>query len=143
MPAEHSKGDVVGSPARDCSNTVHAGVVIRGRLELWVDGRTVTLEAGDSFGFKSELLTSMYAVTDGFSGIHGTWSTPGTGMNFLDHNMCRLPGTDGTFTIVKGGMGVVTERIGAREVDGELVTAGHALTVAIAPSALTVRMPRR
>ena len=30
-----------------------------------------------------------------------------------------------------------------REVDGELVTAGHALTVAIAPSALTVRMPRR
>jgi quercetin dioxygenase-like cupin family protein len=32
-----------------------AGVVIRGRLELWVDGRTVTLEAGDSFGFKSVL----------------------------------------------------------------------------------------
>ena len=32
-----------------------SGVVIRGRLELWVDGRTVTLEAGDSFGFKSEL----------------------------------------------------------------------------------------
>ncbi len=30
-----------------------AGVVIRGRLELWVDGRMVTLEAGDSFGFKS------------------------------------------------------------------------------------------
>jgi transcriptional regulator with XRE-family HTH domain len=32
-----------------------AGVVIRGRLELWVDGRTVTLEAGDSFGFESAL----------------------------------------------------------------------------------------
>ena len=32
-----------------------AGVVIRGRLELWVDGRMVTLEAGDSFGFKSAL----------------------------------------------------------------------------------------
>ena len=30
-----------------------AGVVIRGRLELWVDGRSVTLEAGDSFGFQS------------------------------------------------------------------------------------------
>jgi diacylglycerol kinase family enzyme len=30
-----------------------------------------------------------------------------------------------------------------REVDGELVAAGHALTVAIAPSALTVRTPRR
>jgi transcriptional regulator with XRE-family HTH domain len=32
-----------------------AGVVIRGRLELWVDGRLVTLEAGDSFGFQSPL----------------------------------------------------------------------------------------
>jgi transcriptional regulator with XRE-family HTH domain len=32
-----------------------AGVVIRGRLELWVDGRTVILEAGDSFGFQSAL----------------------------------------------------------------------------------------
>jgi transcriptional regulator with XRE-family HTH domain len=32
-----------------------AGVVIRGRLELWVDGRTLTLEAGDSFGFQSAL----------------------------------------------------------------------------------------
>lgn len=64
------------------------------------------------FDFRSDLLRAMYAVTDGFSGINGTWSTPGTGMNFLDHNMCRLPGTDGTFTIVKGGMGVVTSRIG-------------------------------
>jgi hypothetical protein len=54
------------------------------------------------FDFRSDLLRAMYAVTDGFSGIHGTWSTPGTGMNFLDHNMCRLPGTDGTFTIVQG-----------------------------------------
>lgn len=32
-----------------------AGVVIRGRLELWVDGRMATLEAGDSFGFQSAL----------------------------------------------------------------------------------------
>ncbi len=32
-----------------------AGVVIRGRLELWVDGRMVTLEPGDSFGFQSAL----------------------------------------------------------------------------------------
>ncbi|MBS0558554.1 MAG: cupin domain-containing protein [Proteobacteria bacterium] len=31
------------------------GVVIRGRLELWVDGRAVLLEAGDSFGFLSTL----------------------------------------------------------------------------------------
>ena len=32
-----------------------AGVVVRGRLELWVDGRSVMLEAGDSFGFQSTL----------------------------------------------------------------------------------------
>lgn len=32
-----------------------AGVVIRGSLELWVDGRVFTLEAGDSFGFPSHL----------------------------------------------------------------------------------------
>lgn len=30
-----------------------AGVVVRGRLELWVDGRNVLLETGDSFGFES------------------------------------------------------------------------------------------
>jgi transcriptional regulator with XRE-family HTH domain len=30
-----------------------AGVVVRGRLELWVDGQSVVLEAGDSFGFES------------------------------------------------------------------------------------------
>lgn len=30
-----------------------AGVVVRGRLELWVDGQSVVLETGDSFGFES------------------------------------------------------------------------------------------
>jgi phytoene dehydrogenase-like protein len=64
----------------------------------------------DRFGFKSDLLKAMYAVTDGFSGLHGTWDTPGTGMNFLVHNMCRLPGSDGTWMIVQGGMGEVTRR---------------------------------
>lgn len=39
------------------------------------------------FDFKSPLLKSMYAVTDGFSGLNGSWQTPGTGMNFLMHNM--------------------------------------------------------
>ena len=32
-----------------------AGVVLRGRLELWVDGKVFLLEAGDSFGFASTL----------------------------------------------------------------------------------------
>jgi phytoene dehydrogenase-like protein len=63
------------------------------------------------FAFKSDLLRAMYAVTDGFSGLNGGWDTPGTGMNFLIHNMCRLPQADGTWMIVKGGMGTVTARL--------------------------------
>ena len=61
----------------------------------------------DRFGFKSDLVKAMYAVTDGFSGLYGSYDTPGTGMNFLIHNMCRLPGSDGTWMIVEGGMGTV------------------------------------
>lgn len=67
----------------------------------------------DRFGFRSDLLRAMYAVTDGFSGLNGTWDTPGTGMNFLVHNMCRLPGSGGTWMVVEGGMGVVTQRLAA------------------------------
>ena len=63
------------------------------------------------FDFKSDLLKAMYAVTDGFTGLYGTWDTPGAGMNFLVHNMCRLPGSDGTWMMVKGGMGTVTSRL--------------------------------
>ena len=65
----------------------------------------------DRFGFRSDLLKAMYAVTDGFSGLNGSWDSPGTGMNFLVHNMCRLPGSDGTWMVVKGGMGAVTEQL--------------------------------
>jgi transcriptional regulator with XRE-family HTH domain len=32
-----------------------AGVIIRGTLELWVDGKSFLLKAGDSFGFPSSL----------------------------------------------------------------------------------------
>jgi phytoene dehydrogenase-like protein len=53
----------------------------------------------------------MYAVTDGFSGLHGSFGTPATGMNFLVHNMCRLPGSDGTWMIVAGGMGTITQEL--------------------------------
>jgi phytoene dehydrogenase-like protein len=65
----------------------------------------------ERFGFRSDLVKAMYAVTDGFSGLLGTWDTPGTGMNFLVHNMCRLPGADGTWMIVRGGMGTVTRTL--------------------------------
>ena len=59
------------------------------------------------FNFKSELLIAMYAVTDGFSGLSGSFGSPGTGHNFLVHNMCRLPNSDGTFMVVQGGMGAI------------------------------------
>ena len=68
----------------------------------------------DRFGFASELVVAMYAVTDGLSGLHAGPDTPGSGHNFLVHNMCRLPGADGTWMIVEGGMGTVTQTIADR-----------------------------
>ncbi|MHB8418060.1 MAG: phytoene desaturase family protein [Myxococcales bacterium] len=78
------------------------------------------------FDFRSDLLRAMYAVTDGFSGLNAGWDSPGTGMNFLIHNMCRLPGADGTWMIVKGGMGTVTGRLReAAERAGAVVELGQ------------------
>lgn len=76
------------------------------------------------FGFESELMLAMYAVTDAFTGLAGTWDTPGSGMNFLVHNMCRLPGSDGTWMMVRGGMGVVTTALAeaARKAGAHLET---------------------
>ncbi len=61
------------------------------------------------FGFASPLLPAMYAVTDGFSGLCGSFGTVGTGMNFLVHNMCRWPGSDGTWMVARGGMGAIAQ----------------------------------
>src|SRR5207245_7130422 len=80
----------------------------------------------DRFAFRSDLLKAMYAVTDGFSGLNGDWDTPGTGMNFLVHNMCRLPGSDGTWMIVRGGMGTVTQTLaGAARQAGAMIETGR------------------
>ena len=85
----------------------------------------------ERFGFESDLIKAMYAVTDAFSGLAGTWDTPGTGMNFLVHNMCRLPGSDGTWMIVRGGMGTVTARLdeaarrAAATIETNAVSAAH------------------
>ena len=65
------------------------------------------------FGFDSELLVTMYVVTDGLSGLTAGPYTPGSGHNFLAHNMCRLPGADGTWMIVRGGMGTVSATFAA------------------------------
>src|SRR5215469_3113042 len=66
------------------------------------------------FGFASELLVAMYAVTDGMPGLSGSPWRPGSGHNLLVHNMCRLPGAGGTWMVVRGGMGKVTQAIAAR-----------------------------
>ncbi|MGB9376873.1 MAG: NAD(P)/FAD-dependent oxidoreductase [Mycobacteriales bacterium] len=60
------------------------------------------------FGFVSETVMAMYAVTDGMPGLTGSPWSPGSGHNFLVHNMCRLPGAGGTWMVVRGGMGTVT-----------------------------------
>ncbi|MDG4829579.1 NAD(P)/FAD-dependent oxidoreductase [Solwaraspora sp. WMMD1047] len=65
------------------------------------------------FEFDSELLVAMYAVTDGISGLNAGPDDPGTGHNFLVHNMCRLPGSDGTWMITQGGMGSVARTFAA------------------------------
>jgi phytoene dehydrogenase-like protein len=76
------------------------------------------------FGFKSELLMSMYAVTDGLSGLNAGPDDPGTGHNFLVHNMCRLPGSDGTWMIARGGMGTVSRTFAdaARAVGAQILS---------------------
>jgi phytoene dehydrogenase-like protein len=76
------------------------------------------------FGFVSDLLPAMYAVTDAFPGLHGSFDTPGSGFNFLVHNQARLPGSDGTWMVVEGGMGTVTQRLAdrARAAGATLVT---------------------
>jgi phytoene dehydrogenase-like protein len=67
----------------------------------------------ERFGFASDLVKAMYAVTDAFSGLDGGYETPGTGMNLLVHNMCRLPNSGGTWMIVQGGMGTITQKLEA------------------------------
>ncbi len=84
------------------------------------------------FAFSSELLEAMYVVTDGLSGLTAGPDTPGSGHNFLVHNMCRLPGSDGTWMIVRGGMGTVSSRFAeaARRSGARIVTGARAEFVA-------------
>ncbi|MCA1823472.1 MAG: FAD-dependent oxidoreductase, partial [Frankia sp.] len=80
------------------------------------------------FGFRSDLVLAMYAVTDGLTGLDGDADSPGSGLNFLVHNMCRLPGAEGTWMVVRGGMGTVTAAIGdAAQAAGAHIRTGHAV----------------
>ena len=77
------------------------------------------------FEFRSELLVAMYAVTDGLSGLTAGPDDPGTGNNFLAHNMCRLPGSDGTWMIAAGRMGTVSRTFAdAARAAGAVIVAG-------------------
>jgi phytoene dehydrogenase-like protein len=89
------------------------------------------------FGFKSELLTSMYAVTDGLSGLNAGPDDPGTGHNFLVHNMCRLPHADGTWMIARGGMGTVSRTFAdaARASGARLFTSSPVSSVTVSAGA--------
>ncbi|MEV4707650.1 NAD(P)/FAD-dependent oxidoreductase [Actinoplanes sp. NPDC049316] len=91
------------------------------------------------FGFKSELLMSMYAVTDGLSGLNAGPDDPGTGHNFLVHNMCRLPGADGTWMIAAGGMGTVSRTFAdaARAAGAQIFTGTPVSAVAVTQGAAT------
>lgn len=91
------------------------------------------------FGFKSELLISMYAVTDGLSGLNAGPDDPGTGHNFLAHNMCRLPGSDGTWMIARGGMGTVsaTFAAAARKAGAQILEASPVSAVTVSQNTAT------
>ena len=86
----------------------------------------------DRFGFRSETVLAMYAVTDGMPGLTGSPWSPGSGHNLLVHSMCRLPGAGGTWMVVRGGMGTVTARL------AELaVRAGAAIRTGVEVTAVT------
>ena len=91
------------------------------------------------FGFSSELLVAMYVVTDGLSGLTAGPDTPGTGHNFLAHNMCRLPGADGTWMVVEGGMGAVSGAFAeaAAKAGARLCTGAEATTLDVSGGAVT------
>jgi len=91
------------------------------------------------FGFDSELVVAMYAVTDGLSGLTAGPDTPGSGHNFLVHNMCRLPGADGTWMIVRGGMGTVTTTLAERATSAGTTVLTEAPVAQIDTSGGTVR----
>lgn len=93
------------------------------------------------FEFRSELLVAMYAVTDGLSGLTAGPDDPGTGHNFLAHNMCRLPGSDGTWMIAAGGMGTVSRTFAdaARAAGARIVTGAPVTAVTVTGTATTGR----
>jgi phytoene dehydrogenase-like protein len=81
------------------------------------------------FGFESDLVQAMYAVTDGFTGSASSWDDGASGMNFLIHNMCRMPQARGVWSLVRGGMGTVSRALAhASRERGAHIETGAAVT---------------
>lgn len=118
-------------PGRSVEETAqrHVRPALRGTFVALVRGSAG--EYLDRFGFSSDLLPAMLAVTDAFPGLHGGWDTPGSGHNLLVHNLARLPGADGTWMVVEGGMGTVTSRLAelARVARARLVTGAEVTAI--------------
>jgi phytoene dehydrogenase-like protein len=97
------------------------------------------LEYLDRFGFLSQRLLAMYAVTDGISGLTAGPDDRGTGHNFLAHNMGRLPGSDGTWMIVAGGMGTVSAALAdaARRAGAHLLVDSPVQRITLGPVGVT------
>lgn len=93
----------------------------------------------ERWGYRSDLLKAMYAVTDAFSGLHAGYDTPGAGHNLLVHNMCRLPGSGGTWMIVGGGMGTITQRFAAaaRQAGADIVTGRKVARIEVTAGAVS------
>lgn len=97
----------------------------------------------ESFTFHSELLKAVIA-TDGFVGSTGGYHTPGTALNFLAHNMLRLPPGDapknssplGAWQLVKGGMGAITSALATSATN-------HGATIRLRTLAKIVHTSRR
>lgn len=91
------------------------------------------------FDFGNDLLVAMYAVTDGLSGLTAGPDTPGSGHNFLVHNMCRLPGSGGTWMIAEGGMGAVTQQLATRAVEAgaKVITSAEVAAILTSAGAVT------
>ncbi|MBY0313406.1 MAG: NAD(P)/FAD-dependent oxidoreductase [Phycisphaerales bacterium] len=92
----------------------------------------------ECFSFASEFVKAVVA-TDGFVGSSRGYADPGSGMNFLLHNMLRLPAGDGPTTaqplgswqLVEGGMGAITRGLAECVQDaGGLILTGARVTEA-------------
>jgi phytoene dehydrogenase-like protein len=79
------------------------------------------------FGWKSEHLMGLFA-TDGIHGSSVDYDAPGSGMTFLVQHMGRLPGGEGSFVEIAGGVGAFTRQlVQAAEKAGVVVQTGKAV----------------